>query len=210
MRVNQLGVLLVAAGRPEDSRVGSIAASGPGSERDDLRCIRRFLRDGFCTSEIEDLQIRAVGGENADMYGEITPRGFRTLAHHLSLAGTDVFVDCGSGLGRAVVQAASEFGVHRAIGIEFAPSRHQLARANLARAAPSDLAARVELLQGDCADEVIHTPGIRTNLEASAEPQPSPVLNRRSCGVRLSHHVPSPMWPTCCSANLSTNASNGG
>ena len=109
------------------------------------------------TSDIEDSAIEAIGGEFAATYGEITEVGFRTLAERVSLGADDSFVDCGSGLGRAVVQAAREFGVARSCGVEFAASRHRLAQVNLQReaASASTLAERVSLFEGDCADSAL-------------------------------------------------------
>lgn len=87
----------------------------------------------------------------------------------MELSSEDVFVDCGSGLGRAVLQAAREFGVRRACGVEYAASRHQLALKNLEREemeAASEsaggvaaLSERVQLLQGDCAEAARWAPG---------------------------------------------------
>ena len=54
------------------------------------------------------------------------------------------------------MQAARDFGARNALGVEFAPSRHRLALANLKKEDLSaDAAARVCLLQGDCADEAL-------------------------------------------------------
>lgn len=98
--------------------------------------------------------MKAIGGEFANVYGEITDQGFTTLAERLRLGVEDVFVDCGSGQGSVVLQAASEFNVRRSIGVEFASSRHSRAVARLACSDPaSDLASRVSLINGDAADE---------------------------------------------------------
>jgi hypothetical protein len=76
--------------------------------------------------------VDSVAGEYASTYGEITPAGFRALARRVGLGAQDVFVDLGSGVGRAVVQAALENGVRRSAGVELAASRHERA----ARCAP--------------------------------------------------------------------------
>ena len=60
----------------------------------------------------------------------------------------------GTGLGRAVVQAASEFRVRESVGVELARSRHALAVKALSLE-DSTLASRVRLLQGDCADAAL-------------------------------------------------------
>ena len=102
----------------------------------------------------------SIGGNFASKYGEITERGFASLADRLRLGPSDVFVDCGSGLGLAVTQAAREFGVRRSYGVEFSTSRHDLAVEKLAGdAAGDDAASRVRLLQGDCAETALWAVG---------------------------------------------------
>lgn len=126
------------------------------SEVTRLKAVRRAARDGMCTSDFEDAAMAKIGGAYAATYGELTPKGFSTLANHVSLGPEDRFVDCGSGLGRLVVQAAQDYGCCSSAGIEYAPSRHRLAVAELERVAVldsgSDVKARVALHQGDCAD----------------------------------------------------------
>jgi hypothetical protein len=96
--------------------------------------------------------MRAIGGDFANVYGEITERGFVKLAERLGLGADDVFVDCGSGQGSVVMQAAQDFGVRQALGVEFAAARHDRAVARVAVAA-QDVASRISLIQGDAADE---------------------------------------------------------
>jgi len=110
-----------------------------------------------CTSE-ELVALKDIGGDFANVYGEITERGFATLAERMRLGAGDVFVDAGSGQGSVVMQAACEFGVRRAVGVEYAASRHDRAVARLAcksqsgDSASGGIASRVSLIQGDCAD----------------------------------------------------------
>lgn len=61
------------------------------------------------------------------VYGEITAQGMRRLARRVTLNQSDCFYDLGSGIGRAVLQAFLEFGVHRSVGIELASTRHHQA-----------------------------------------------------------------------------------
>ena len=116
------------------------------------RCLafnQQNATDGRCTTQEEDDQLAAAGGPEAGIYGEMTTVGFRSLARRLEMGVRDTYVDLGSGLGRTVLQAAGEFGVARAVGIELAGSRHELAQAAL-RQQPS-LVERVTLVQADCA-----------------------------------------------------------
>ena len=99
-------------------------------------------------------QEKSLFGARDHVYGEIT--GFRALATACGLAPADSFVDLGSGLGTVVLQAAEEFSVRRACGVELAPSRHRLAVA--ARSAASkDVRSRSVFVQGDIGDPKIST-----------------------------------------------------
>ena len=103
--------------------------------------------------------VREAGGEDLTLtYGEITPAGFRTLAHRLRLGAPDVFADLGSGHGKAVVQAVAEMGVRAGVGVEIAPPRHERAVA-LRATLPAAEADRITFVLGDCADTATWTTG---------------------------------------------------
>ena len=51
-------------------------------------------------------------------------------------AGEDVFVDYGSGMGRAVVLAAAGYPFRRVLGVELSPELHAVAQENVRRARP--------------------------------------------------------------------------
>jgi hypothetical protein len=110
-----------------------------------------------CTAD-ERAAMAAIGGSGAGTYGEITSRGFARLAERLRLRPDDVFVDCGSGLGMVVEQAARDYSVRRSYGVEYAGSRHAAALARLAeRGASGDgsgaIDTSIRLIEGDCAEE---------------------------------------------------------
>ena len=96
----------------------------------------------------ERLALNDPGGLGGSTYGEITPAGFRTLMASCELGSSDSFVDLGSGRGACVLQAASEYHVCRATGMELAPSRHNLAVAALA-ASKADVRSRTSFILGD-------------------------------------------------------------
>lgn len=102
--------------------------------------------------EIE--RMRAIGGPSAATYGEITPDGFREIFGG-RLQPSDRFVDLGSGNGKLVVQAAEEFDVAAATGIELSHTRHEIATAARAELAARNaaLAPRCTFLCEDCAGE---------------------------------------------------------
>lgn len=91
--------------------------------------------------------IRAVGGPAADVYGELSSQGFRTLAKRIGLSPSDAFLDVGSGHGKLVLQAGN-FGVASSTGIEMSPSRHSAALRALA-ASPRHIRRRASMVCGD-------------------------------------------------------------
>ena len=94
--------------------------------------------------------IRAVGGPLADIYGELTEKGFRTLAKRMGLRPGDTFLDLGSGHGKLVIAASKFYGVSSSVGIELSPSRHHIAQRALA-ASPAHVRRRCSMVCGDLA-----------------------------------------------------------
>ena len=75
--------------------VDSMPAANTGDTNGATKCTRA-----------EHEAMTSIGGGFASKYGEITERGFRSLAERIRLGPDDVFVDCGSGLGLSVSQAS--------------------------------------------------------------------------------------------------------
>jgi hypothetical protein len=156
---------------PSPCSIRLMPAEPRPSEDDNTVCLleRLFqgLSDGHEISQKDTDAIEASGGHVA--YGELTIRGMRELLRLMQpcstpsrmkssvsqQAGEEVFYDLGSGRGASVVQAAIEWPVDRAVGVELAPSRDEVGRAALERARSSEDAdlreacARVELRRGD-------------------------------------------------------------
>jgi hypothetical protein len=82
-------------------------------------------KDGHCTTDEEDEEIDEVAGEYASTYGEITSLGVRQMCDRVGISESDVFLDMGSGVGKAVLQIALERGTRRSIGVELSRSRHR-------------------------------------------------------------------------------------
>lgn len=123
-----------------------------------LEMIRENVEQGRCCSPSEVEAIAALGGPMAETYGEITLDGMKALANRVMMGPSDIFADLGSGCGRAVFQALTDFDVASTCGIELAESRHELALQSLA-ALPAEQASRVRLLCGDCAAADAWQPG---------------------------------------------------
>ena len=112
------------------------------------RCIYEvghFMHVGNAMSKSDETELASSGGAHAHTYGEMTRLGFRQLARRVELSPKDVFVDCGSGTGRLVLQAATEYGVRRSIGVELSSTRHQVARDLLAASAATLSSSRKAL-----------------------------------------------------------------
>lgn len=69
-----------------------------------------------------------------------------------SVTAQDVFLDIGSGKGRAVLVAAKDYPFARVIGVEFVREFHDIAQSNLASVADRLRAAKVELICADLRD----------------------------------------------------------
>jgi len=97
---------------------------------------RRFDREhGTDTSGIVRLQLLDIPSENRDLgnrYQAIDPSIFRKMIEALDIeCARFVFVDYGSGKGRALL-LASEYPFRRIVGVEFAPDLHRVAVRNVA------------------------------------------------------------------------------
>jgi hypothetical protein len=117
----------------------------------------------------ESEPIRAIGGNDADTYGEMTAQGFRTLAGRMGLCPSDNFLDMGSGHGKLVIQACN-FGVASSSGVEISATRHRVAQRML-DASPPRARRRSSVVCGDastaCVDRT--TAVFLSNLMFSAE-----------------------------------------
>jgi hypothetical protein len=91
---------------------------------------------------LSDLEIESPNWIHGVNYTAIEPERFAAVMAGMALRHEDfVFVDFGSGKGRALL-LASEFPFRRVIGFEFAPELHAIATENLRkyRRAPKDAA----------------------------------------------------------------------
>lgn len=138
--------------------VASCSGSSAAAETARLNAIFSACAQGRSIAKDEELAIRAIGGNLAARYGEITPRGFRTLAARLEIAERDIFADLGSGVGKACHQAVQEYNVRAACGVELSKTRHDRA-VEARRALASEDAERIALVNGDCADAALWSVG---------------------------------------------------
>lgn len=82
---------------------------------------------------LSDLEIPSSNWIHGNHYAAIEPARFRAILASLELKFEDfVFVDFGSGKGRALLMA-SEFPFKKIVGVEFSPQLHAVALANLAK-----------------------------------------------------------------------------
>jgi len=111
------------------------------------------LRHG--TDTTDRIYAAELGYENEpefEHYQPITRRWFRRMVAELPLDVRDgVFVDLGSGKGRALMFAC-QHQFSSVIGVEYSPTLHAIASRNFRHYAPSHLrSGRVRLVQGDAA-----------------------------------------------------------
>jgi SAM-dependent methyltransferase len=71
--------------------------------------------------------------EQSTTYGEVMPESFAELLSAASPAEGEVFLDLGSGTGKATFMAAMSFPFSRVVGVELLPGLGDLARELLAR-----------------------------------------------------------------------------
>jgi len=82
---------------------------------------------------LSDLEIPGSNWIHGHHYSPIEPARFRAILNSLELKFEDfVFVDFGSGKGRALL-LASEFPFKKIVGVEFSPQLHAVAQGNLAK-----------------------------------------------------------------------------
>jgi Histone methylation protein DOT1 len=95
----------------------------------------RFLewRNGIRTSGVVDLADLGVAGPDRVAYKPAPWLLLRRALPRRAVRPDDVFVDLGSGMGRAVFQAARHYPFRRVIGVEIAPALHRVAESNIGR-----------------------------------------------------------------------------
>lgn len=82
---------------------------------------------------LSDLEIPSPNWIHGSNYAPIDPERFRMILSGLEIRFEDfVFVDFGSGKGRALL-LASEFPFKKIVGIEFSPELHAVAQRNIAK-----------------------------------------------------------------------------
>lgn len=98
---------------------------------------------------LSDLEIPSTNWIYGRNYAPIEPERFRAIFTDMEVGFQDfVFVDFGSGKGRALL-LASEFPFKRVVGIEFSPELHHIAQENIRRYALHRNSGPVESI---CAD----------------------------------------------------------
>ncbi|NLF25600.1 MAG: class I SAM-dependent methyltransferase [Deltaproteobacteria bacterium] len=113
----------------------------------------RFYEWRFGIDSAGYLNVRDTGLEGAtDPSGSYEPSSYRDIFRALGLIKVnpqqDVFLDYGSGKGRAVIVAAT-YPFKRVIGVELSPELNAVARQNLKRAARRLRCRQVEIVTAD-------------------------------------------------------------
>jgi len=102
--------------------------------------------------ELGDLDVKSDNKGRGEPYQPVRVRQFRKLMNALDFPSDSVFVDLGSGKGRALL-LASEYGFKRVVGVEFSPELCQVARCNWsAYRKKSGIGVDVQIVEADVAD----------------------------------------------------------
>jgi len=93
-------------------------------------------RLGIDTSHVIQPAEAGVGCADANEYVPTDYCSFRRVMSDLDIHDDDVFLDLGSGMGRALVMAAW-YPFRRVLGVEYSPGLNRAAEANIRRALPA-------------------------------------------------------------------------
>lgn len=130
-------------------------ATGRRSPKRVLRGVRRrateFVlarRTGVRTDGILGHEELGLEDERLQPYEAAEWSTLRRALPRRSVSPDDVFVDLGSGMGRAVVMAAA-YPFRRVIGVELSPRLHEIATANVEHGRFKRRCSEIELVNGD-------------------------------------------------------------
>jgi len=102
--------------------------------------------------QLKDMHISGVNKSLGRHYEPVRVRAFRKLMRHLRLPSNLVFIDIGSGKGRALI-AAAEFPFRRVIGVEFSAELCSTSERNIAAAQRQKLkCTNIEVVHADAAE----------------------------------------------------------
>jgi SAM-dependent methyltransferase len=138
----------------------SLSRNGPRSDFDRMHGLDTDGEfDGW--AYLSDLDIASPNWIHGNNYCGIEPERFAAVMSSLDVKHEDfVFIDFGSGKGRALLMA-SEFPFRRIIGIEFSPELHAAAERNIRKYRPGPKGCRA--VESVCTDF----------LDAALPPEPS-------------------------------------
>ena len=112
-------------------------------------------RLGIRSEAVIDLKELGIKNELFRPYVPTDYRSFHTILRALEIRPTeDVFLDFGSGMGRAVIVAA-KYPFRKIYGIEVAPQLNQVARQNVSNALPRLKCRDIELITTDAREFAI-------------------------------------------------------
>jgi SAM-dependent methyltransferase len=125
-------------------------------------------------------------------------RLLRRVLPRRSVTGDDVFLDIGSGMGRAVLEAAAAYPFARVIGVELVPELHEIAKQNMATTTRRLRCRNVELVCADAQEYripddvtvVFMNNSVRGSIFVAALRQISASMHRRPRRMRLIYGNP--------------------
>ena len=112
-------------------------------------------RLGIHSEAVIDLKELGIKNELFRPYVPTDYRGFQTILDAFDIRpNEDVFLDFGSGMGRAVIMAA-KYPFRKVYGVEIAPQLNEIARQNVRSALPRLKCRDIELVTADAREFVI-------------------------------------------------------
>ena len=118
----------------------------------ELEALRAILEDGAGVDNSEEAASLSPMLSRAATDGQLLEEGVEQLLDALCMPADAVFLDLGSGDGRALFHAAARTPLAAATGVELLESRHAVAEATLARTAELLQAEDVRVVRGDLSD----------------------------------------------------------
>jgi len=109
-------------------------------------------RAGLRTEAEIRLEALGLAGQHRNPYQATGWYELQRVLKRDEVAPDDVFLDIGSGMGRAVYQAAAWYRFRRVVGLELSPRLNEIARQNIARTRERLVCKDVELVTGDVLD----------------------------------------------------------
>lgn len=164
-----------------------LTPAGRQARQRDTDFDREFGVDTAGIVELSVLDVDSPSYESGHRYQATTPGVFRQMIAELDIPYANyVFIDIGSGKGRALL-LASEFPFKRIIGVEFAPQLHEVAQRNIS--VFKNPAQKCKQLASVCTDAALYAFPVEPSVLYFYHPFEEDVMVRVLSNIRQSFEV---------------------